>query len=142
MVCHGGSGSGSCSCSEPLLHSGRFRGPHPSHLLTNLTALGIELEVALARSARPDLFLPRLPGSRGRNQPSAPASIGPVASKLLMTGTQLARRIDLCASLRAGHSGPTSSLLCTPMRRLLRPGSTRNTPDGTRRSMMGMMGIG
>jgi len=61
------------------------------------------------RSARPDLFLPGLPGCRRRNQSSVPASRSPSQTSSSQRGV----------ALRAGHTGPTSSLPCRPMRRLI-----------------------
>lgn len=79
--------------SEPLSHSGRFRGPHPICQHTSTTSPQTPAWKAKVGFARHDLTCSAsvLPGCRRRNQSSVPASIEPVANKLLTTSRQLGR---------------------------------------------------
>jgi hypothetical protein len=84
---------------------GRFRGSHTSLLLSHRPP---SRNQGWLVDARHDLscFLPGLPGFRSRNQHIVPASIEPVANRLLTTSIlayQLARRGPLCVLVHASQ---------------------------------------
>jgi hypothetical protein len=96
---------------------GRFRGPHPI-LLPKLSALGVEGNVGAVRH---DLTCscPVCLAAGAATSLVCRRAWSPSQTSSPQRGSKLARHEPLCVALRAGHTGPTSSLPCRLMRRLI-----------------------